>query len=81
MGISRYWRLGALALVAALGACSSPQGVKPNMVVPGPRDDAGGDPAQACGKTAQAPMGQRGEILVWNTSTTLFVRLSGISPY
>jgi hypothetical protein len=81
MGISRYWRLGALALVAALGACSSPQGVKPNMVVPGPRDDAGGDPAQACGKTAQIPMGKQGEILVWNTNTTLFVRLSGVFPY
>ncbi len=81
MGIPRYWRLGALALVAALGACSSPQGVKPNMAAPGPREDAGGDPAQACGKVAQVAMGQNGSLLVWNTSSTLFVRLSGVSPY
>lgn len=81
MGIPRYWRLGALALVAALGACSSPQGVKPNMAALGPREDAGGDPAQACGKVAQVAMGQNGSLLVWNTSSTLFVRLSGVSPY
>ncbi len=56
MGISRYWHWSAWILVAVLGACSSPQGVKPNMVVPGPRDDAGGDPAQACGEVAKAPM-------------------------
>lgn len=81
MGISRHWRLGAWALVVALGACSSPQGARPKMVVPGPRENAGGDPAQACGKTAQAPMGKQGDILVWNTNTTLLVRLSGVSPY
>ncbi len=81
MGISQHWRLGILALVAALGACSSPQGVKPNMVVPGPRDDAGGDPAQACGKVLEAPMGKVGNLLVWNTQDTLFVRLSGIAPW
>jgi hypothetical protein len=81
MGIPRYWRLGALALVAALGACSSPQGVTPNMVAPGPRDDAGGDPVRACGEVAQAPMGKNGGLLVWNTADTLFVRLSGVPPY
>lgn len=81
MGIPVYWRLGALALLAALGACSGPQGVVPNMVVPGPRDDAGGDPAQACGEVAKAAMGPKGGILVWNTADTLFVRLSGVSPY
>ncbi|WP_240695322.1 ABC transporter [Thermus caldilimi] len=81
MGISRHRRLGIVALVAALGACSSPQGVNPNMVVPGPRDDAGGDPAQACGQVLEAPLGKVGNLLVWNTQDTLFVRLSGISPW
>lgn len=81
MGISVYWRLGVLALLAALGACSSPQGVGPNMVVPGPRDDAGGDPAQACGSVAKAPMGQVGEMTVWNNGTTLFVRLAATAPW
>ncbi|WP_243028578.1 ABC transporter [Thermus albus] len=51
------------------------------MVVPGPRDDAGGDPAQACGKALEAPMGQVGSLLVWNTQDTLFVRLSGTFPW
>ncbi|WP_243403852.1 hypothetical protein [Thermus thermophilus] len=81
MGISRYWHWSAGILVAVLGACSSPQGVQPNMVAPGPRDDAGGDPTQACGETAKTTMGPQGEILVWNTANTLFVRLSGVSPY
>jgi len=81
MGISKHWRMGVFALVAALGACSSPQGVNPTMVVPGPRDDAGGDPAQACGEVAEGPMGKAGGMLVWNTADTLYVRLSGVSPW
>lgn len=81
MSIVRHWHWGILALVSILGACSSPQSINPSMVAPGPRDDAGGDPAQACGETAQAPMGQAGTLLAWNTSDTLFVRLSGVSPW
>ncbi len=74
-----YW--GMVALVLALGACSSPQTTRPTMVAPGPRDDGGGDPAQACGEVARLELGRQGVMLVWNTQTTLFLRLAATAPW
>ncbi|WP_337845404.1 ABC transporter [Thermus sp.] len=70
-----------VALALALGACSSPQTAKPTMVAPSPRDDAGGDPAQACGEVAELDLGGQGTVLVWNTETTLFLRLVAHAPW